>query len=55
MKQAIIIYGNPVDGLSFIGPFDCLSDAAAAGNIDPNIEGDWWISELEAPDAEDAS
>ena len=45
----IIIMGNPVEGLNFIGPYDDAEQAASAGNNDPHIDGDWWIAKIEAP------
>ncbi len=49
MKKAIIIYGNPVDGFKYIGPFDDLNDAITQGNTNPDVDGDWWVAELEEP------
>lgn len=45
----IIITGNPVDGLSFIGPFKSSNLAAEHGNLDPHLE-EWWIAPLQKPD-----
>lgn len=45
---AIIITGNPVDGFQYIGPFASMSEAAASGNTDGDIEADWWIARLDA-------
>lgn len=46
----IIVCGNPVDGFSFIGPFESNTEAAEHGNNDPHLEGEWWIAPLEKPD-----
>jgi hypothetical protein len=45
----IIVMGNPVDGLQFIGPFLSAAAAAEHGNTDPHIEADWWVAPVEAP------
>jgi hypothetical protein len=47
--QYILIFGNPVDGLEHVGPFD---DAAAAGDYAEDslsAAEDWWIVLLQAP------
>lgn len=46
----VLIFGNPIDGLELIGPFD---DSAAAidyaeNRVDP-CGMDWWIAQLNAP------
>ena len=43
----ILIFGNPVDGFNYRGPFDTHEDAHNYG--DPIIE-EWWIAELTPPD-----
>lgn len=43
----ILIFGNPVDGFSFRGPFDTQEEAIAYG--DPIME-EWWTAELVPPD-----
>lgn len=40
----ITIIGNPVDGLSFYGPFENSEEAIDFG--DRNADTDWWITEL---------
>lgn len=47
----IIVRGNPVDGLSFIGPFDTASEAIEGAQGLDAITDDWWITELNAPSA----
>lgn len=37
----ILVTGNPVDGLSFYGPFDEIADETL-----DKFEGDWWIADL---------
>lgn len=52
MGPHIIVYGNPVDGLQFIGPFKTAYDAACHGNRDAHLsDAEWWIAPLEAADA----
>jgi hypothetical protein len=42
----IIVYGDPINGLYFVGPFD---DANEAGDYaSDNIDGEWWIAKLES-------
>lgn len=47
MNAFILVYGNPIDGLKFIGPF---GDAEAATEYAEKygIEADWWLTELES-------
>ena len=44
----IMIYGNPIDGFCYVGPFANRDEALtyAEGERDPR---DWWIVELDAP------
>ncbi len=52
MTKYIIVTGNPVDGLEFIGPFDTDTEACEFGNGDAYMAdhgGDWWVSSMEAP------
>ena len=46
----IIVYGNPVDGFSFIGPFD---DHESAHEFAEEYKGgvEWWVLTLEEPDS----
>ena len=46
-KQYILVIGNPIDGLRFVGPIT-LGDALCP---EQDIDDDWWIAELESPDA----
>jgi hypothetical protein len=48
----IIIIGNPVDGFQYIGPFLSAVDACQHGNTDGNIDAEWWVAPLEAPEEE---
>ena len=48
MDQYMIITGNPIDGLTFFGPF---ADKDAALDWGAGSGGDWWLATLEAPDA----
>jgi hypothetical protein len=47
MRQYIIITGNPVQGFSYVGPFNDNNDAVEAA-IDI-LEADWWVAELIHP------
>lgn len=42
----IIVSGNPVDGLSFEGPYDSHDEAVAAAD---EVSADWWIAPLTPP------
>jgi hypothetical protein len=44
----IVVAGNPVDGFSFVGPFDTDGDALVWA--DAHMNGDWWIVTLENPE-----
>lgn len=46
-KQQIIVKGNPVDGLYFIGPFDTSEEAI---DYAENNDSDWWIADLNPPE-----
>ena len=48
MNKYIIVYGNPIDGFNFRGPFDTHADAVTYGE---HVEDDeiWWITELNPP------
>lgn len=48
VDQAIVITGNPVDGLTFLGPFQ---DAATANEWADlmDVEPEWWVATLLAP------
>jgi hypothetical protein len=49
MRTHIVILGNPVDGLSFVGPFDEAEDAVdwATG---PGQKEDWFVAPMDSPD-----
>lgn len=49
--KAIIVYGSPVCGLGFVGPFDDMDAAIAHANNDANLDTEWWVVYLEAPEA----
>ncbi|WP_019584158.1 hypothetical protein [Thioalkalivibrio sp. ALE16] len=51
ISPAILIVGNPVDGLSHIGPF---ADTEAANEYGDGLDEDWWVVTLAAPEIEDA-
>lgn len=47
----IIITGNPVDGLRFIGPFTTGVEAAEFVCADPYLDDhEWWIAKIESPE-----
>lgn len=43
----LAVTGNPIDGFSFVGPFD--SYEAASEWSDRRSDSDWWIVKVEAP------
>lgn len=43
----IVIVGNPVQGFSYVGPYDDPNDAAEAAL--EYSEADWWVSKLITP------
>lgn len=49
--SSIVIFGNPVDGTEFVGPFE---DAEAANEFADNERDsrDWWVATLAPPPAE---
>lgn len=46
--KTIIVAGNPVNGLSFIGPFE--DREAAEHYADGLVDTDWWIADLDPPE-----
>lgn len=54
MSQHIVIYGDPIDGFGYAGPFDSEEAATdfAIGKSDGTgvlIHQCWWTVELESP------
>ena len=48
MSKFILVTGNPVDGLSFFGPFN---DPEEAHEFAEGCgTGDWWVAMLEEPE-----
>lgn len=46
----IIIAGNPVDGLNFIGPFQTSEEAHEYADWDQYLKNqDWWVVDLIPP------
>ena len=46
MTNCVIVVGNPIDGISFFGPFETFNDAHNwAEGLD-----EYWITSLEMPD-----
>lgn len=48
--QFIAIYGDPVEGFAFVGPFSTHEEAISYAAIDAPCN--WWVSRLDAPDNE---
>ena len=48
MKKHIVIMGNPVDGFTHIGPFECWEDANKYCEDDPS-PFDMWVVLLQEP------
>ena len=45
----VIVYGNVVDGFTFVGPFDDRDEAVRYAEADGTPGRDWCIAELAAP------
>jgi hypothetical protein len=50
MEALIVIYGNPVDGFSYCGPFQLRGDALAWADDNVSTEYDWWVTNLQQPE-----
>jgi hypothetical protein len=48
VKKYIIMYGNPIDGFKFVGPFDSLNDALEHLE-EEHADYDMCIAELQEP------
>jgi hypothetical protein len=46
--QYIVIVGNPVEGLKFIGPFDNANDVLEWVE-DHGGSSQWWLADMEMP------
>jgi hypothetical protein len=46
----VILHGNPIDGLSLVGPFDDGEIASEYAEANLNGAGEWWIVEVEKPE-----
>ena len=46
--NVILIIGNPVDGLHFVGPFDTADEANEYAEVVYDDE-EWWSVALESP------
>lgn len=46
LALCVVITGNPVDGLSFTGPFN--NGPEAIDWCERNLSEDWWIAPLNA-------
>ena len=49
----LIVFGDPIDGFNFRGPFDDHETAHFYADI--VCEGDWWLAELTPPDRNNTS
>ena len=47
--QFIIIYGNPIEGFNYRGPFDTY-EVAIAYWLYHHDDGEYWITELNPPE-----
>ena len=47
-QQFIVIYGNPAEGFTYVGPFASHDDAVDYAQVD-NAPSDWWIILLQQP------
>jgi hypothetical protein len=45
----LVVYGNPVDGCSYCGPFEHRGDAFAWADDNVTTQYDYWITVLEEP------
>lgn len=45
----IIITGNPVNGFTYYGTFSSVDEATDWAGL--NLGGDWWVAELNKPEA----
>jgi hypothetical protein len=49
-KKAIIVTGNPVDGLQFHGPFESNEEAIRYAEV--AFDEEWWVTSLEPINSE---
>lgn len=45
----IVCYGNPIDGLTFTGPFETRDSANEWADANIATEYDWWVAPIEQP------
>lgn len=45
----ILIFGNPVDGFTYLGPFDSTEEANDYAD-DKIRRDDWWVAILDKPE-----
>lgn len=53
-EQHVIVWGNPIDGLSFCGPFEDHDLAVRYAEANYKTH-DWWIAGLDKPSTLHAS
>ncbi len=46
--QHIVIYGNPMSGFRFVGPFETIDDARRYIEMEDDSRN-FWLAELDAP------
>lgn len=45
----LVVYGSPIDGLTFCGPFDTRDEALAWADENIATEYDWWVATIFDP------
>lgn len=55
MEALIVIYGNPVEGFNYCGPFHLRGDALAWADDNVSTEYDWWVTNLQTPQTPEES
>lgn len=50
--KTVIVAGNPIDGVTIIGPFDDEDDALEHAGAELNGNVEWWLYTLESPNPE---
>lgn len=47
MNQYVLVEGNPVDGFTFVGPFDDVDEAVEYGEWGG---GEFWVASMRLPE-----
>ena len=45
----LVVYGNPIDGCKYCGPFDDRGEAFSWADDNVTTQYDYWITVLETP------